>query len=86
MKGSSNDVPAEQKDDETEYVISEDDDNEDEGNTGQVWMHILYKPQQLIHWYIVNTLIYSSTVDTYVFMYFFNIQVEISILCKDDIS
>lgn len=50
MKGSSNDVPAEQKEDETEYVISEDDDNEDEGNTGQVWMHILYKPQQLIHW------------------------------------
>lgn len=32
------------------------------------------------------TLIYISTIDTYVFMYFFNIQVEISIICKDGIS
>lgn len=52
MKGSSNDVQADQKDDETEYVISEDDDNEEEGNTGWVWMHILYKAQQLIHEHI----------------------------------
>lgn len=82
MKGSSNDVQADQKDDETEYVISEDDDNEDEGNTGWVWMHILYKAQQLIHvhWYISVQLILMYLCN------FFNIQVEISIICKDGIS
>lgn len=37
---SSNDVQADQKDDETEYVISEDDDNEDEGNTGGNFYHL----------------------------------------------
>lgn len=40
-----------------DYVISEENDNEDEGNTGWVWMNILYKPQQLIHWYIAVQLI-----------------------------
>lgn len=37
---SSNDVQADQKDDETEYVISEDDDNDDEGNTGGNFYHL----------------------------------------------
>lgn len=35
FKGSSNDIKAEQKDDGTEYAVSEDDDNEEEENKGQ---------------------------------------------------
>lgn len=35
FKGSSNDIQAEQKDDGTEYAVSEDDDNEEEENKGQ---------------------------------------------------
>lgn len=36
FRGSNNDIQAEQKDDWTKYAVSEDDDNEEEENTGQI--------------------------------------------------
>lgn len=57
FKGSSNDIKAEQKDDGTEYAVSEDDDNEEEENKGQTeYIFYINAWQQWIHWYIAVQL------------------------------